>query len=454
MRKWTKNQDFGPKNIICIPLVNWEGKCIGALQSLNKTAGDFDDDDKDLLFAISNYVTIALENMKLYESLKAVNKARDRAIHHLSHELKTPLALISSVFERFRKEERDTGDSKFLKRVDRGQRNVHRLMELQEKIDDILNHRAYEEKERISNIISAAADFAEEMEEKGATHVAQTISLLLKRIESVYGTEAIAMEHIELQAFLNSLFTETTSAMAKRTLEIIRHLEQGLWIRLDQGVLTKIFGGLYKNAIENTPDEGRIEIHARSKEDKICVAFTDYGIGITPENQKLIFGGFFHTQDTMIYTSKKPYDFLAGGSGSDLLRIKVLAERHGFTVEFESSRCSFIPTDTDQCPGSISKCPFVSAPAECHASGGSCFPSPFQKHAIPPGLSMLRHNFSCFFMKADGTWDPHSPWSWEPPRKASSFCSLTFSDRASPLILQYCPSIPCTVGTSQGPCRR
>ena len=40
--------------------------------------------------------TVALENSRLYEDLKAMNKAKDRAISHLSHELKTPLALISA----------------------------------------------------------------------------------------------------------------------------------------------------------------------------------------------------------------------------------------------------------------------------------------------------------------------------------------------------------------------
>ena len=31
--------------------------------------------------------------------------------------------------------------------------------------------------------------------------------------------------------------------------------------------------------------------------------------------------GFFTTQDTMAYSSKKPFDFNAGGKGADLLRI-------------------------------------------------------------------------------------------------------------------------------------
>lgn len=50
-----------------------------------------------MLSSIADYGTIALENSRLYEELKSMNKAKGRAIDHLSHELGTPLALISSM---------------------------------------------------------------------------------------------------------------------------------------------------------------------------------------------------------------------------------------------------------------------------------------------------------------------------------------------------------------------
>jgi signal transduction histidine kinase len=120
-------------------------------------------------------------------------------------------------------------------------------------------------------------------------------------------------------------------------------------------------------------DEGIIEINARLEDDEICIAFQDYGVGITPQNQKLIFGGFFHTQDTNLYSSKKPYEFNAGGSGSDLLRTKVFSERYGFSVDFDSTRCKFIPTDREMCPGRISACQSITKKSDCLSSGGSVF---------------------------------------------------------------------------------
>jgi hypothetical protein len=87
----------------------------------------------------------------------------------------------------------------------------------------------------------------------------------------------------------------------------------------------------------------------------------------------MIFGGFFHTQDTGLYSSKRPYEFNAGGSGSDLLRIKCLSERHMFSVGFESTRCKFIPEDEDICQGRIAECRFVANESECFSSGESRF---------------------------------------------------------------------------------
>jgi len=374
-----KKSGFRTNNIICIPLVNWGGTCIGALQSLNKSSGDFDEEDKEVLFSISNYVTIALENMRLFEELKSLNDARERAIHHLSHELKTPLALIASIFDRFPEKLQAQNDSQLTKRIKRGQRNVQRLIDLQEKIDDILNSRYREEKEGIARIILSAASFVEDAEDGSPGNMASFISHILKRIESAYHVDEIRPEQVVLDAFMNRICKEAVPLMEDRDLEITRQLEKGLSVTMDSKVLQKVFCGLLRNAIENTPDEGKIDIRILDKKNEVCVVFQDYGIGITPPNQRLIFGGFFHTQDTMMYSSKKPYKFNAGGSGSDLLRIKTLSDRYGFAVGFESTRCCFIPNDTDECAGRISACPFVAAKSDCFASGGSLFYVTFSK---------------------------------------------------------------------------
>ena len=368
-----KKSGFRTKNIICVPLINWSGHCIGALQSLNKTSGDFTDDDRELLTFISNYVTIALENMRFFEELKDLNKARERAINHLSHELQTPLALIGAIFDRFFKGLQKEDDPKLVKMINRGKRNVDRLADLQAKIDDILSLRAFEEKNKISHIVESAADFVEECREETDARHAEALALVLKRIESVYGVEDPRPEKTILHELLNDISNEAISSMQERDVEIIKGFEDGHVVDTDEKVLRKVLGGVLKNAIENTPDEGKIEVNLRCTDHEICIDFRDYGLGISPQNQNLIFHGFFHTQDTMDYSTKRPYQFNAGGTGSDLLRTKVFSERYGFSVGFESARCRFIPDDTDECPGKISACPFITTRSECLSSGGSTF---------------------------------------------------------------------------------
>jgi len=75
----------------------------------------------------------------------------------------------------------------------------------------------------------------------------------------------------------------------------------------------------------------------------------------------------------MNYCSKNPYEFNAGGSGSDLLRIKIFSEVHGFSLGFSSIRCKYLPSEMDCCPGKISSCRFARDKNECFTSGGSEF---------------------------------------------------------------------------------
>ena len=128
---------------------------------------------------------------------------------------------------------------------------------------------------------------------------------------------------------------------------IVEDSERGWPLRklLASDVLQKVVDGLIRNAIENTPDEGKIEINVRKRGKGIEFVVHDYGVGITEENQRRIFEGFFVARDTMAYSSKRPFDFNAGGKGADLLRMKIFSERYNFKIDMTSSRCKFINAD-------------------------------------------------------------------------------------------------------------
>ena len=75
-----RQSGFETRNMLCVPLTNREGTCIGALQSLNKKGGDFLDEDLELLTSMSHYVSVAVENARLYEDVKEYSEKMERIL--------------------------------------------------------------------------------------------------------------------------------------------------------------------------------------------------------------------------------------------------------------------------------------------------------------------------------------------------------------------------------------
>jgi len=178
---------------------------------------------------------------------------------------------------------------------------------------------------------------------------------------------------IELYPFVRIAVEKAKQRAGHRTLEYNVEGENGLYIFMDPRVVEEVVEGLLKNAIENTPDGGIIGVTVEEREGRIWIHVKDSGVGITEENQRYIFDGLFHTEETEMYASRNPYDFGAGGKGLDLLRMRVYARRFGFEISMKSRRCCYIPTDQDLCPGNISLCDHCKTPQDCINAGGSSF---------------------------------------------------------------------------------
>jgi class 3 adenylate cyclase len=78
-----RSSGFRTRNLLCVPLFDQERDCVGVLEALNKEAGDFSDEDEELLVAMSHYVAIALENSRLYEEIKAHAERLHQTLVHL-----------------------------------------------------------------------------------------------------------------------------------------------------------------------------------------------------------------------------------------------------------------------------------------------------------------------------------------------------------------------------------
>ena len=63
---------FFTRSILCTPLLNKNGKVIGATQVLNKRGGVFSDDDASRLKAFTAQMSVGLENAKLFDDVQSM----------------------------------------------------------------------------------------------------------------------------------------------------------------------------------------------------------------------------------------------------------------------------------------------------------------------------------------------------------------------------------------------
>ncbi len=75
-----RRSGFRTRNLFCRPISNTSGARIGVIQLLNKAGGPLTARDEELLDVLCAQAAIAIENARLYESLKRVN-ASERALH-------------------------------------------------------------------------------------------------------------------------------------------------------------------------------------------------------------------------------------------------------------------------------------------------------------------------------------------------------------------------------------
>jgi signal transduction histidine kinase len=120
-----------------------------------------------------------------------------------------------------------------------------------------------------------------------------------------------------------------------------------LWIYADSERLYQALKNVISNAIKFTPDKGSIRIDGRSLPGFIEITVTDNGIGISLEDQAVIFEKFSQVGRVNLHSSGKT-KFKGGGPGLGLPITRGIIEAHGGTIWVESPGC-----DEEKCPGSI-----------------------------------------------------------------------------------------------------
>ena len=376
LHKVDEQSEYRTRNMLDVP-IRVQDHMIGVLCAVNKKDSRFDQEDVELLSTIASTAALPIENARInealnrsYEEVQGLNRAKDRVIHHLSHELKTPVSVLTTSLNLIEKKLARRIDPNWQRLLDRMRRNLDRILEMQYEIEDILKDRDYRVHNMISTLLDACSDALEALafESLSADDIVATIR---QGIDRLFGPREAVSQSIHLGRFVKTAINEQRPLFDHRSCKLTVRSAYVPPIMIPPEILEKICTGLVRNAIESTPDGGRIDVMISNGVRGPELVVKDFGIGITDANQELIFESNFSTAETSDYASRNRYDFNAGGKGFDLLRTKIFSERYRFVIEMISNRCRFIPGETDLCPGDITKCRHCRTAEDCFQSGGT-----------------------------------------------------------------------------------
>lgn len=147
------------------------------------------------------------------------------------------------------------------------------------------------------------------------------------KMESGHGYQQLVL--LRLQDVLKETILLMKPKAEKQNLSLELDLPPELpMIQADRRSMEELFSNLLSNAINYSPDGGKVSIRIASRGDHIEVQVSDTGIGIEPEEVAKIFDKFYRVKD--------PKTRQVIGTGLGLSIVKGIVESHRGSIEVES----------------------------------------------------------------------------------------------------------------------
>lgn len=268
------------------------------LSSLSEIGADYDALLCDLWGCLHNGIApypaaVAIERMMLSREIESARftaqteSLRSALLSSISHDLRTPLASI-------------IGSATSLLSFGRTYDESVRL--------DLLRT-ILEEAERLNRFVGNLLQMTK-LESGAITPKRQWID-----VDDLIGT---TLERMERRLHSHRVVTEIEPLLPPLNVDFV----------LMENVLTN----LLDNAVKYSPPGSTITVraarrHAESGDDTLCLAITDQGVGIAPEDHAHVFDKFFR-----VYAK----DSVIAGTGLGLAICKGIVETHGGTLDLES----------------------------------------------------------------------------------------------------------------------
>ena len=225
----------------------------------------------------------------LRSRLLELAQEKNKFLRHMSHELKTPLAIIREGTELLL--DGSVGD---LEKPQREVAGILRMngLKLQQLIENLLSFSAWQSKSEVLTL----TDFA-----------------LLSLVTSVARAQRLALQAANIQLKLQV---------------------DDIIVKADQDKLRTVIDNLLSNAVKFTPRGGLITIRARSTPQSFILEFGDTGPGIPEDESPRIFDAFFQ--------GRREQGGQVGGTGIGLSVVLECIQAHNGSVEL---------IDSDEFPG-------------------------------------------------------------------------------------------------------
>ena len=260
-------------SLLGVPLIA-KDKVVGALEAINKNAGDFVEEDQEILLDLGAQAAVAIENARLFQ--------QSDLIAEMVHELRTPLASIRTA-------------SHLLKRKEV---SAEKKITVTEIID--------QESTRLIEMTSAFLDIA--------------------RLES--GRMQFRAENFDPQELISDCANLVRSRIEEKGLEMVLSTPSTFPpYRGDRDKIKQVILNLLTNAINYNRPAGKVTLKGLSANNELVISVADTGLGIPPEDLEHLFDKFYRSQKT---------EQTSQGTGLGLAICKKIVEAHNGFIEVQS----------------------------------------------------------------------------------------------------------------------
>lgn len=270
--------------LVTVPLLVAESSPVGVVQLLNKRSGDFTQEDLRVLEIVGSVAAMTIRNAQLAEEAKKATGLA--AMGDIAHDIKNKVAPLTMG-----------------------------AMTLMIELDALASDMDSEDG-RVASMREAADIIA-----TGAhkTHrYTQLIADLAKGKELAVSKQEGNLCDVAAREFL----TQQSNARVKGV-ELVAELPGPMQVIFDEVMLERAVYNLTINAIEATPEGGRVTLRLGEKSGAVELEITDTGSGMPPDRLAHVLAGTAESSK-------------AGGTGLGTSIVRKMAELHGGRLEAES----------------------------------------------------------------------------------------------------------------------